>query len=264
VTRFLWQDREADYVYPFSTRPECMALIQRPPEVALDIGCGSGGVGYALRQRYPACQLWGCELDASAAAQARRHFDHVIEQDAQAFDFSSLGLVRPFDLICLFDVLEHLTNPWKLLQGLHRIAAPDAHVLVSLPNVGNIALLHDALKGHWRYRSWGLLDFTHLRFFTDFDARAMFHQTGYRVLDHRIHLLGAGTALHAQHRDQSFPRLIAFGHLSLYVETVQAFDALCADQNLYVITPRRDPPPDDRDAMPSAPADPPVLAYGGG
>ena len=144
MTRFLWQDREADYVYPFSTRPECMALIQRPPEVALDIGCGSGGVGYALRQRYPACQLWGCELDASAAAQARRHFDHVIEQDAQAFDFSSLGLVRPFDLICLFDVLEHLTNPWKLLQGLHRIAAPDAHVLVSLPNVGNIALLQRA------------------------------------------------------------------------------------------------------------------------
>lgn len=264
MTRHLWQDRETTYVYPFSTRPECMALIQQPPRVALDIGCGSGGTGYALRQRYPECQLWGCEFDASAAALARRHFDRVLEQDVQDIDFSAIGLDRPFDLICLFDVLEHLMNPWKLLHGLHRIAAPDAHLLVSLPNAGNIALLHDALKGHWRYRSWGLLDFTHIRFFTDFDARKMFYQTGYRVLDHRINLLGPGAALHAQHRDQPFPRMIAFGHLSLYVESAQAFDTLCADQNLYVIAPHHGELRDaDESALASADY-PAVLAYGGG
>lgn len=264
MTRFLWQDRETEYVYPFSRRPECMALIQRPPEVALDIGCGSGGVGHSLRQLYPQCQLWGCEFDASAAALARQHFDHVLEQDVQGFDFSTMGLTRPFDLICLFDVLEHLMNPWKLLEGLLRIAAPDAHVLVSLPNAGNIALLHDALKGHWRYRSWGLLDFTHIRFFTDFDARKMFYQAGYRVLDHRINLLGAGAALYEQHRGQQFPRRIEFGDMSLNVATAAQFSGLCADQNLYVISPHHGQLRNDEERWLASADYPAVQAYGGG
>ena len=71
MTDYLWQDRAAkEYAYPFNPRPECLAMISRPPTVALDIGCGSGGVGYELRERFPQCALWGCEFDASAAVIA--------------------------------------------------------------------------------------------------------------------------------------------------------------------------------------------------
>lgn len=212
-------------------------MIQRAPTVALDIGCGSGGVGHALRQLFPHCELWGCELESTAAQQAREHFDHVVEQDVESVDFSALGLKKPFDLVCLFDVLEHLFNPWQLLHNLLPRIATDAHLLVSLPNVSNIALLYDALQGFWKYRRAGLLDFTHLRFFTDYDARKMFYQTGYRVLNHQVSLLGRGKDIYNQYADAAFPGALTIGDLSLQVKSKTHLLHLCADQNLYLITP---------------------------
>lgn len=241
TTRFLWEEREQDaYAYPFNPRPECLAMIQRPPTVALDIGCGSGGVGHALRERFAGCALWGCEFDASAAQLARRHFDQVVEQDVETVDWPALGLTRPFDLVCLFDVLEHLVNPWQLLRGLRRIIAPDAHLLVSLPNASNLPLLYDALSGYWRYRRWGLLDFTHLRFFTDFDARKMFYQTGYRVLEHRSNVVGAGSEIYQRHQGETFPLRLTLGDLTLQVHAKQDLVRLCTVQNLYLISPHHD------------------------
>lgn len=265
MTQFLWANRDAKaYVYPFNPRPECLAMIQRPPTVALDIGCGSGGVGHALRQRFPGCALWGCEFDASAAQTARQHFDQVLEQDVETVDWPALGLTQPFDLVCLFDVLEHLVNPWQLLQGLQRIVAPAAQLLVSLPNASNLPLLYDALRGHWRYRSWGLLDFTHLRFFADFDARKMFYQTGYRVLDHRVSFLGEGGRIFERHSGEAFPLLLTVGELSLKVDSPQALRRLCADQNLYLIAPHHGEFRDDTERGLASADYPATYAFGGG
>ncbi|RZL90822.1 MAG: class I SAM-dependent methyltransferase [Variovorax sp.] len=265
MTQFLWEDREAKaYAYEFNPRPECLALIQRPPTVALDIGCGSGGVGHALRERFPDCALWGCEFDASAAQMARQHFDHVVQQDVESVDWRALGLAQPFDLVCLFDVLEHLVNPWQLLQGLRQIIAPDAHLLVSLPNVSDLPLLYDALRGHWRYRNAGLLDFTHLRFFGDFDARKMFYQTGYRVLDHRVTFLGAGGAICQRYSGDAFPMHLTVGEMSLQVRSLPDLQRLCADQNLYLISPHQGQLMDDAERGFASGDYPQTYAFGAG
>ena len=210
--------------------------------MALDVGCSVGGVGYALRRRFPDCALWGCELDAKAAELARQHFDQVIQQDVENLDLKALGLEKPFDLICLLDVLEHLFNPWMLLQGLHRIATDDAQVLVSLPNASNLPLLYDAVRGHWRYRDQGLLDFTHLRFFTDFDARKMFYQTGWRMLKHHVTFLGTGGNIFEAHRNATFPMTLTLGEQELSVRVASTGDLirLCADQNIYLLAPHHD------------------------
>ncbi len=264
MAEFVWQDREAkEYVYTFTPRPECLALLQRAPTVALDIGCGSGGVGYGLRQRFPGCTLWGCEFDPQAAQLARQHFDHVVEQDVETVDWPALGLARAFDLVCLFDVLEHLINPWKLLHGLLRIVAPDAQVLVSLPNASNLPLLYDALRGHWHYRKWGLLDFTHLRFFTDFDARKMFYQSGYRVLDHRISFLGEGRSIFERHQHNPFPLVLTVGELSMQVQSPADLARLCADQNLYLISPHHGELRDDAERALASNDYPHTYAFGG-
>lgn len=241
MTQFIWQDRDKrSYDYPFSPRPECLAMIQRTPSAALDIGCGSGGVGHALRERYPHCELWGCELDANAAGMAREHFDHVVEQNIEEVDFAALGLSRPFDLVCLFDVLEHLVNPWELLRALLSRITPDAHLIVSLPNASNLLLLHDALRGYWPYRNWGLLDFTHLRFFTDFDARKMFYQTGYRVVEHRKNFCSKGAEIYQSHQNGSYPTVLRIGAMTLKIDSREELARLCAVQNLYRITPHHD------------------------
>jgi SAM-dependent methyltransferase len=264
MANYLWQDRPAQAdVYEFNPRQECLALIQRVPTLALDIGCGSGGVGHGLRQRFPGCTLWGCERDASAAKLARQHFDHVVEQDVETVDFAALGLARLFDLVCLFDVLEHLVNPWALLHGLQRIVAPNAQLLVSLPNVSNLPLLYDALKGHWRYRKYGLLDFTHLRFFSDFDARKMFYQAGYRVLDHRLNFLGDGRAIFSRYKDAAFPLQLTIEALTLTIASVQELARLCADQNLYLITPHHGQLRDDTERQLASGDYPRTYALGG-
>jgi len=263
VSEFLWKDRDRQaYAYPFNPRPECLDMIRRTPSMALDIGCGSGGVGQALGQRYPRCELWGCESDASAARMARAHFDRILEEDVQTADFGALGLARPFDLVCLFDVLEHLVNPWQLLDGLKRIVTKDAQVLVSLPNASNLPMLYDALRGHWRYTHWGLLDFTHLRFFTDFDARKMFYQTGFRVLDHRWTFLGLGREIFARHEAESFPLVLTVGSLLLKVQSVAELARLCTDQNLYLLSPHHGELLDDAEREMASNGYPPTYAFG--
>lgn len=264
MSDYVWQDRETkDYVYPFLQREECLALIQKSPRQALDIGCGSGGVGYALGQKFPDCTRWGCEFDASAAELARQHFSVVVEQDVETVDFRALGLTEGFDLVCLFDVLEHLVNPWKLLQGLHNIAAKDAHLLISLPNASNLPLLYDALRGHWRYRHWGLLDFTHLRFFADYDARKMFYQTGYRVLDHRHTFLGEGRVIFDRHKNDVFPSALTVGDLTLQIKSVADLARLCADQNLYLIAAHNNELMDDAEREMASDHYPQTFAFGG-
>jgi len=264
VTDFLWQNRDRkEYVYPFNPRPECLDMLQRPPTIALDIGCGSGGVGHLLRQRYPGCELWGCEFDASAAQIARQHFDKVVEQDVETVDFGAQGLTSSFDLVCLFDVLEHLVNPWQLLNSLNRTIAHDAQILVSLPNASNLPLLYDALRGHWRYTSWGLLDFTHLRFFTDFDARKMFYQTGFRVLDHRWNFLGPGRDIFERHKDEAFPATLSLEGLALQVQSVADLTRLCADQNLYLLSPHHGEFRDAAEQEMASNSYPTTYAFGG-
>jgi SAM-dependent methyltransferase len=239
-------------------------MIQRAPTAALDIGCGIGGVGYALRKRFPNCQLWGCELDPAAAQRARRHFDHVVEQDVENVDFMALGLKQPFDLVCMLDVLEHLVNPWQLLHNLLPRITTDAHLLVSLPNVSNIWLLYDALHGHWQYRRYGLLDFTHLRFFTDFDARKMFYQAGYRVLDYRISiLLRPIQAFYDRHVDADFPIKPTFGDVTLEIKSKEHLARLCSDQNLYLITPHHGQFANKEERQMASDHYPPANAFGG-
>jgi len=263
MAEFIWKDRsQQEYAYSFGMRTECLEMIREAPTVALDIGCGIGGVGYALRRLYPGCQLWGCELDAVAAQQARQHFDHVLQQDVEQADFAALGLAQPFDLVCLFDVLEHLFNPWQLLHSLLRHLAPAAQVLVSLPNVSNIPLLYDALHGHWHYRRIGLLDFTHLRFFSDFDARKMFYQTGYRVLDHRMNLMAQGASIYERFKDAAFPAELKLGDMTFSVDSAAHLRRLCADQNLYLITPHHGQLANDEERELASAAYPQVYAFG--
>lgn len=249
--------------YPFLTREDAMGLMIRPPKIMLDIGCGSGGVGYFIRQTHPSCQTWGCELDTSAAELARAHFDQVVVGDVESLDFEAAGLTQPFDLVCLLDVLEHLYNPWRLLEGLKRVISPDAHLIVSLPNVSNILLMYDALQGHWKYGRLGLLDFTHIRFFTDFDARKMFYQTGYRVLSHQPSLFGQSGDIFAQYAQLPFPTTLSLGgKMNVTVDSRDDLARLCAQQNIYLITPHQGQDLNEEEQALASSTYPPTHAFG--
>lgn len=176
----LQHQEENDQPYWIPREFPALNLIQGTPRRALDIGCSAGFAAPKLREKFPECEVWGVEGNEPAARQARTRMQHVIEQDFSDIDWSRENIGEGFDAVLLFDVLEHMYNPWATLQQVRKILAPKAEVIVSLPNVRNFFLMNDLANGYWHYTYSGLLDVTHIRFFTEYEATKMFYQTGFR------------------------------------------------------------------------------------
>jgi 2-polyprenyl-3-methyl-5-hydroxy-6-metoxy-1,4-benzoquinol methylase len=138
-------------------------LAVAPGSRVLDIGCASGYVGRALRER--GCTVWGVEIDADAAAVASDGYERVVVADAETLDFEREFAGLEFEAVMLLDVLEHLKAPEKTLQNVRPLLADGGRLVVSIPNVTHAAVRLELLSGRFRYRELGLLDRTHLRFF---------------------------------------------------------------------------------------------------
>ena len=143
----------------------------------LDIGC-SEGKSAAYFRNIGVKVIWGVEMSASAAEQAKQQMDYVYMGTIESF-FESEHVENRFDLIILGDVLEHLINPWLVLKQLTGLLSKNGQILISLPNIRNMGVLVPLLiKGEWRYEMSGILDNTHLRFFTYKSAVRMIHDAG--------------------------------------------------------------------------------------
>ena len=160
-------------------RAELVSRLPRPLGRVLDVGCGEGGAGRRLREA-GATWLAGVELDPVAAAVAAgAGYDEVATGPVE----EELGrLTPPFDTILLYDVLEHLVDPWGLLRRLHEVAAAGARVHVSLPNARHWTLVRDLLlRGTFGYTPAEHRDVTHLRWFTRRDLVELLESTGWSV-----------------------------------------------------------------------------------
>ena len=208
-----------------------MNLLESPPRQVLDLGCAGGKFGEVLKGRHPGTRVVGVEAGKAAAAKARTRIDRVLVERIEALDLAAAGYGEgAFDVIVAADVLEHLVNPWKLLVDLRRFVARDVVLLASIPNVRNLALITDLLlNGRWRYVERGLLDVTHLRFFTLSGMHEMFAQTGWRVERYNVNLAPELAAFWEQSKAQS-PLHIRGGRLSIENVARQELDELCAQQ----------------------------------
>ena len=151
--------------YYCSDRPEVAALIQPAGKRILEVGCGAGNMGASLLAR-GAAEVVGIELHPAAAKAARTRLSAVYQWNLE--DRSRLPYPDAyFDHITLSDVLEHLTDPEAVLGHLVRYLAHDGTVITSLPNVRHESVALPLLvDGVWDYADAGILDRTHLRFFT--------------------------------------------------------------------------------------------------
>jgi 2-polyprenyl-3-methyl-5-hydroxy-6-metoxy-1,4-benzoquinol methylase len=141
----------------------------------LDLGAAGGHLGRALRDR--CAFLAGVEPDLDLPASAREGYDEWRAVDAmEAGDWD-----RPFDVVVCADVLEHLARPELLLERIHGWLKPGGTLLVSLPNVANVSIRVGLMLGHFRYTDRGILDRTHLSFYTLSSARHLLESSGFRV-----------------------------------------------------------------------------------
>lgn len=166
--------------YYSQSRPEMRSRIPSGVRCVLDVGCGAGCFGEALRKDHPDWQICGVELFEDVAARAREHYDEVWSGDVHVILEQIQG--KTFDLIVFNDLLEHLVDPDRALRQCRTLLAPGGHVLASIPNMRFWPALSDLLfQGDWRYRDAGVMDSTHLRFFTRRSMIRMFEAAGFTV-----------------------------------------------------------------------------------
>src|SRR5688572_27136863 len=155
------------------------AVLDRtaPGDRILDAGTSTG---YLARAFVAAGRrVDGAELDPVAAEAAREVCDSVWVGDLSRLDPAELP--HDYDLILFADTLEHLPNPPEVLRALKGRLVPGGRLIVSLPNVANWAIRLGLLGGRFRYTERGILDRTHLRFYTKKTAIEMIEQGGFRV-----------------------------------------------------------------------------------
>ena len=144
----------------------------------LDVGCANGALGEILVQK--GCEVEGVELSEAAAEIARSRLGAVFCGSLDDY-LDRQKPSKPFDYIVFGDVLEHLVDPAGTLRRLTAILAPGGAVVASLPNVAHLAVRAMLAEGRWDYDDEGLLDRTHLRFFTRQSLLALFAEAGYAV-----------------------------------------------------------------------------------
>src|SRR3954451_11044908 len=173
--------------YYANDRPDMRAELPARLGRVLDVGCGEGGVGAALKAS-GAERVVGIEPHGPSAEIARGVLDEVHVGTAEE---ALPGVGEDFDLVLLYDVLEHVVDPGAVLDALRGVAAPGALVHVSTPNARHFSLLYDlVVRGTFGYTEWGHRDATHLRWFTRRDLEELVASHGWRVEASTPGLLG--------------------------------------------------------------------------
>ena len=156
-----------------------LPLIEAGPNVVLDMGCATGNMGRKLLEIGKAKEVIGMELFETAATEAAKFYKkvHVGDVEAMTLDYEAY-----FDYVICGDILEHPKDPYSVVKRVYRWLKPGGSVLICLPNVRNYHVVKALVfRGKWEYVSAGIMDRTHLRFFTKSSLRGMVEEAGFQV-----------------------------------------------------------------------------------
>ena len=152
-----------------------------PGSTVLDVGTGPGALGRYLSTA-KGCTIDGIEMDAGYAAAARPSYRNFFALDLESARLDQVLPEAAYDAIVCADVLEHLRNPGEVLKRLERSLRPGGRMIISIPNVGYAGVIAGLLEGEFSYSSEGILDDTHVRFFTRNSLLRFLAEQGLRVL----------------------------------------------------------------------------------
>lgn len=188
------QAEENSNSYYSHTRLEILQLVPVSAIRVLDVGCGTGALGASIKLRQPA-EVHGVELTSDAARKAEVYLDRVWNYPIE----SALPELADgyYDCIVAADVLEHVIDPWVTLATLKEKLSPDGKIVISLPNIQNWGVVSGLLEGKLDYRSEGILDRTHLRFFTRKSVEELIWNAALRI----AHI---GTTIHGPSLPNNF------------------------------------------------------------
>jgi len=167
------------YTYP---RKDLIAKVNRPEKekiVILEIGCGCGATLGKLKYMYPNAELHGIELVESVASYGK-YLANIIAGNIENIKLPYEK--ERFDYIICGDVLEHLHEPERVLSELREYLKQGGKLIASIPNIMNISVIVELLKGNFTYKDAGILDRTHIHFFTKKEIEKMLVECGYKII----------------------------------------------------------------------------------
>ncbi|MGC9456465.1 MAG: methyltransferase domain-containing protein [Halothiobacillaceae bacterium] len=162
-----------------STANKVLRMVGQGKHV-LELGTASGVMTQALVEQ--GCRVVGVEYCPEFAECAAAYCEKMIVGDVERIDWRAELGDRRFDVIVAADVLEHLREPAQVLERLSSWLSPDGSLVISVPNVAHAGLVAGLMRGRFQYRPKGLLDQTHLRFFTRENLDWMLLESGWRPL----------------------------------------------------------------------------------
>jgi 2-polyprenyl-3-methyl-5-hydroxy-6-metoxy-1,4-benzoquinol methylase len=166
--------------YYASERDDIQSLMPVGPHKVLEIGAGWGNLGAVLKKSGKAAETTGVELIKAAADVAALKLDRVFCGDIESMEIDLPE--KYFDYVICGDVLEHLKDPWAVLEKLKPCLKDSGTIIASLPNVRHWRVVKDlVLNGKWEYKTDGTLDSTHLRFFTRKSAVELLCRAGFTI-----------------------------------------------------------------------------------
>lgn len=161
--------------YGDADREHTLRLVPGNAASVLDVGSGSGHFLETLKRRQPHTITWA--IDANQDCSQRPGVDNFVRGI-----YPEAAPREQFDVVVFNDVLEHLVDPWSALRDTHGYLSPDGVVIASIPNIRHYSVIKPLVaQGRFTYREMGLLDRTHLRFFTFSSACDLFETTGFTI-----------------------------------------------------------------------------------
>lgn len=170
-------DLDSDHVGPRICR-----MVGQGKRV-LEVGAGPGSITRLLKEQ-GRCRVTAVEVDKAAIRKLGEFCERVHQFDLNDPSWTAaVAAEGRFDVVVAADVLEHLYNPWITLRAMPQVLEDAGYMVVSLPHVGHQGLIAGLAAGHFEYRDWGLLDRTHIRFFSIEGMQRLFEDSGLKIVD---------------------------------------------------------------------------------
>jgi SAM-dependent methyltransferase len=178
---------------------DLLRLIPPASAQLIEVGCSSGALAREFKKAHPGCRYLGVDIDPSYASLARRYCDETLTANIEEVGDSFFNAQQDRDCWIFGDTLEHLKDPWRVLKSIRRVIPDEGCVVACIPNAQHWSLQVKLSIGQFRYEDSGLLDRTHLRWFTRATMNELFAETGFQIIE------GAGRVFNEPARDKYLP-----------------------------------------------------------